>query len=61
MMDGVQVQPLWMDGMVKVVGVGDDKPPWVEIWVEVPYGGKMVSQELGKVANDHNFPVLWDK
>jgi hypothetical protein len=26
---GVWVQPLWMDGMEKVVGVGGDKPPWV--------------------------------
>jgi hypothetical protein len=30
------VQPLWMDGMEKVVGVGGDKPPWVVQGMEVP-------------------------
>jgi hypothetical protein len=45
----VHVQPLWMDGMGKIVGEVGDKPPQVVRGMVKPLGWKEVSQEPGNI------------
>jgi len=40
---GVLVQPIWMDGMTKVVGLGSNKDPSFVQYMETPHGIKVVS------------------